>query len=77
MTRHALIDKDECVCGYVSDDFNALVIHLIRCNGGEFIVSDTCGRGKSGDEASRATGALTEPDITEYRAKNRTSPASF
>lgn len=77
MTRHTLIDKDECVCGFVSDDFSALVIHLIRCNGGEFIVSDTCGRGRRGDDASPAQGASEKPDITGHRAKKLTSPTSI
>lgn len=40
MTRHELVGTHGCVCGFIASDFDTLIIHLIRGNGGEFIVSE-------------------------------------
>jgi len=59
MTQHELVGEHRCSCGLIASDFSALVIHLIRANGGEFIVSDVSGvqnkrsslaSGQSGDD---------------------------
>lgn len=68
MTRHELVGEHGCSCGLVASDFSALCIHLIRANGGQFIVSEVIERDSSGDDAPTISASSEKPDITGHRA---------
>lgn len=40
MTQHELVGEHGCSCGLIASDFDTLIVHLIRENGGNFIVSE-------------------------------------